>query len=384
MKKLKNCLRRFGAFLSACLMICCLTAPALAAASDAAPMPSHDEFKSHPDSFYVWRTSAQSNHYELIAGRIFLNSDGFALSGSAVHTYSNVLKSFDYRLSDGSHSVFGCAIPSPIRFNYSTLSQLPAFRIDSCTPWYVAMLHFYPLSGQDLSSVYCFIVPFLGSSDRSLVFSNSESSSIDSFDAAFFDSPFLSYPFATRSYSSSDRAGFHVVGGTPLFDSYDSSSFLTLANSYYISGSTSLSPYPNGYTVSSSDIGVVFIKKPSFNYITDVADYSVSVKGCFSFFVNKTLLPDVQPGDWISSGDLEKMQDQLVNDFGVNSDTLKNSKQNFDSWQNSNSIDTDIANSSFDVFNALMQNFGQFVAIVALLCFGAVVIRVLIRKAVEG
>ena len=185
-KSFGNHFRRAGALLSAILMICCMTAPALAASSDAASMPSINDFIAHPNSFYVWRSPNNlPYHYELIASPIVLDSDGFAVSGSTTYTYSNVLKSFDYVLGDGSHAVFGCAIPLPILFPYSTLDNLPSFRVDVSTPWYSSRLHFYPSSGQDLSNVYCYLAPLTCSLDRSLVFSHSDSSSTDSFDAPF-------------------------------------------------------------------------------------------------------------------------------------------------------------------------------------------------------
>lgn len=384
-KKKQWCLlKRFATLVAALLMICCMTAPAFAA-SDEAAMPSFDDFKAHPDSFYVWRSAVGfATRYELIAGPMVLTGDSLIAGMSAHHSYSCSFKNFEYSEGDGSYTVFGCAVPSPIRFYYSTLDFLPSFRIDSFSAWYGTTLHFYPVDGQDLSNVYCYIVPLYGSADKALLYSNSDSSSFDSLDAAFFDSPFLSYPFALRSYSKTVSNGFALVGGTPLFDSYTISSFLSLDHSYFLSSTLTLSPYPDGYSIPSSDIGVVFVRKPSGTYITDASSYSVSVDGAFSFLVPKTLLSGVKPGDWISAADVENLQDQLLNDFDVNSDTLKNSKQNFDSWQNSNTIDTDVADTSLDLINGLMQNVGQFVFVVSLLCFGAVVLRVLIRKAVEG
>lgn len=382
MRNFKMGVRRLGASFAALLMICCLTAPALAA-SDEASMPSVPDFRSHSGSWYVWR-SVDPYTYELIAAPIYLDSDNFLVSPSSHRSYSNTFNSFEYSVGDGSRSVFGCAIPSPISFFSSTASLLPSFPISLGDNPYSASFHFYPFAGQDVSNVYCYIAPVFGSLDRSLVSIGSDSSSFDSFDEAFFDSPFLAYPFALRSYSNTSSSGFYRVGGTPLFESYYYYSPLNLSSSYYFSSTSTLSPYPTGYTIPSSDCGVVFVKQPSQTYVTSASSFSVSVDGAFSLLVSKSLLSGVQPGDWISHGTMDKLQDQLVNDFDVDSDTLKNSKQSFDSWQNSNTIDTDVADTSLDIINGLMQNVGQFAFIVSLLCFGAVVLRVLIRKAVEG
>lgn len=386
MNKKQRCfVKRFAALVAALVISLSLPVSALAAGDDTAPMPSFADFKAHPDSFYVLRTAVgNSNRYELIAGPMVFNGNSLVASSSAHHSYSNTLKSFDYGFGDGSHTVYGCAIPSPIRFYYSTLDYLPSFRIDAFQAWYDCGLHFYPVEGQNLSNVYCYIVPLLGSVDRRLIYSHSDSSSIDSFDAAFFDSPFLAYPFAHRSYSNTSQSSYSIVGGTPLDDSYNYLSVLNLNNSYYFSGTSTLHPYPQGYSVSSSDIGVVFIKKPSGTYITDVSNYSVSVDGAFSFLVSKPILPGVKPGDWLSKGDFDKLQDQLVNDFDINSDTLKDSKDNLNSWNSTSSVDSDVASGATGLLNGIFQNLGTFLFSVSLLCFGAVVLRMLIRKAVDG
>lgn len=384
-KKCRCFFKRFAALVAALVISFSLPVSALAAGDDTAPMPSYADFKAHPDSFYVWRTAiGNSNRYELIAGPMEVNGNTLIAESSAYHSYSNTLKSFDYASGDGSHTVYGCAIPAPIRFYYSTLDFLPSFRLDAFQAWYDCGLHFYPVDGQELSSVYVYIVPLFGSVDRQLIFSHSDSSSIDSFDAAFFDSPFLAYPFALRSYSNTSHSSYSIVGGTPLDDSYNYLSVLNLYNSYYFSGTSSLHPYPEGYTVSSSDIGVVFIKKPSGTYITDVSNYSVSVDGAFSFLVSKLILSGVKPGDWLSKADFDKLQDQLVKDFDINSDTLTNSKDNLNSWSSTSSVDSDIASGASGLLGGLFQNLGTFLFSVSLLCFGAVVLRMLIRKAVEG
>lgn len=384
-KKCRCFFKRFAALVAALVFSFSLPVSALAAGDDSAPMPSFADFKAHPDSFYVWRTAiGNSNRYELIAGPMVVNGNTLIAESSAYHTYSNTLKAFDYAYGDGSHTVCGCAIPAPIRFYYSTLDFLPSFRLDAFQAWYDCGLHFYPVDGQDLSSVYVYIVPLFGSVDRQLIFSHSDSSSIDSFDAAFFDSPFLAYPFALRSYSNTSHSSFSIVGGTPLDDSYNYLSVLNLYNSYYFSGTSSLHPYPEGYTVSSSDIGVVFIKKPSSTYITDVSNFSVSVDGAFSFLVSKSILSSVKPGDWLSKADFDKLQDQLVNDFDINSDTLTNSKDNLNSWSSTSSVDFDVASGASGLLGGLFQNLGSFLFSVSLLCFGAVVLRMFIRKAVEG
>ena len=93
---------------------------------------------------------------------------------------------------------------------------------------------------------------------------------------------------------------------------------------------------------------------------------------------------DIDVGSWLSADDLEKLQDQLINDFDVDSNTLKNSKDNLNSWNSTSSVDSDVASGAIGILNGIFQNLGTFLFSVSLLCFGAVVLRMLIRKAVDG
>ena len=189
-------------------------------------------------------------------------------------------------------------------------------------------------------------------------------------------------------FSTSTTSSYLGPGNTPLV----SSSFLSWGrdtwqgDAFHFSSSYS---FPSSaaciwFCLDSKD--PVVDLKPNPDYLDPFdSDYLSNLWFFPSLFVKSQFLPDsVEVGDWISHGTMDKLQDQLVNDFDVNSDTLKNSKQNFDSWQNSNTIDTDVADTGLNIINALMQNVGQFAFVVSLLCFGAVVLRVLIRKAVEG
>ena len=104
-----------------------------------------------------------------------------------------------------------------------------------------------------------------------------------------------------------------------------------------------------------------------------------------SLWVPAALLPaDVAVGDWISQGTMDKLQDQLVKDFDIDSDTLKNSKDNLNSWNSTSSVDSDVASGASGLLGGLFQNLGTFLFSVSLLCFGAVVLRMLLRKAVDG
>ena len=94
-------------------------------------------------------------------------------------------------------------------------------------------------------------------------------------------------------------------------------------------------------------------------------------------------MPDVKLGDWLSDSP-EDLQDAITNQFGIDSGTLENSKDNLNSWNSSSSVDSDVASGAFGLLGGLFQNLGTFLFSVSLLCFGAVVLRMFIRKAVDG
>lgn len=389
MRKFKMGIRRLGASLSALLMVCCLTVPAFAAGSAWPSSPFADDFISHPFSWYVWQEKyINSPGYELICSPMFQR--GSTNTPNFGYSYSTDSSTYSYTNSSGVTTVYMYALPFIPSSSSGLWADFPSFPVgtpsSSC-----GAIRLYPYSGSGylagLSDVF---------SDRSVyAFLTSWPSSGGSSYSDVFEHENLNYNpiyvpsniffFGDRTVSGSNVSGFGIRNG-------DNNFWATPSNTNYLGLSSShmstpaYRPFPSNFSIPSSDVGLVFCKRPSSDGMHAYnSEFNVSLSFVPTLWVPKALLPaDVQVGDWISQGTMDKLQDQLVNDFDVNSDTLKNSKQNFDSWQNSNTIDTDVANTSLDIINGLMQNVGQFAFIVSLLCFGAVVLRVLIRKAVEG
>lgn len=386
MKKKHRCFfKRFAALVAALVLCASLCVPAFAS-NVVADIPSVAEFRKHPSSWFVWRSFDLNGYtyYELTASSISFDGD-FVSSGP---TYENQLFDISYTSGSDSHYDFACATPIPIT-GVSPWSALPSFTITSGFRYYSSAVRFYPASGTDLSNLYIYLVPLFNQSDLSVGFSASSGSLNYTVPSGFFDSPFYSYSFALRSYSSTLTSGYHLVGGSSKFSTASSSSGsvsnnLSLSGSYYINHYDSLAPYPQGYNVSTSNLGVVFVRKPSSGLITSASFFSASVSGVFTVLVNSVVTGDLTVGSWLSTEDLKDLQDQLVNDFDVDSDTLKNSKDNLNSWNSTSSVDSDIASGAIGFLNGIFQNLGTFLFSVSLLCFGAVVLRMLIRKAVDG
>ena len=53
-------------------------------------------------------------------------------------------------------------------------------------------------------------------------------------------------------------------------------------------------------------------------------------------------------------------------------------------WNDTETVDTDVAFSAMSALNAMFQNLGSFLFIISLMVFGAVVLRMFIKKAVDG
>lgn len=388
-------IRRIGASFAALLMVCCLTVPALAAGHDWPASPVVSDFESHSNCWYVWRRVSLSNvpGFELISLPMVEYGDTDTVANNMSPIYSTASSTCSYTHSDGSSvTTFMYSVP------YIPASQLsgywadfPSFPVGLKPSRISGVVRLYPFirAGylSNISDVF---------SDRSLKAfltswpSSGGSSIADHYDHEFFDGLPIYIPsniffFGSKTDTTSNHTSFSISGGSNDFwASPSNGKYLSLETSHL--SNSQMSSFPPNSTISSSDIGFVFAKELDSGYHPYNSEFNVSdLRFSATLWVPAGLLPsDVQVGDWISKATVEDMQDDLVNEFGVTSDTLKDSKQNFDSWQNSNTIDTDVADTGLNIINALMQNVGQFAFIVSLLCFGAVVLRVLIRKAVEG
>lgn len=388
----KKVSRRIGASFAALLMICCMTAPALAS-HNWPSSPSYQDFLSHHGSWYVWKTSPVDGElaYELICHPIYeyngSNTSGFSFPAS----YSTDSRTYSYTSNDTTVTLLA-AIPYIPYGASGYWSELPSFPVGSGTSYsHCAYVRIYPVTSKGAlstiddifsdTSIHFYLTSAFSSSGSSFAYSPTDTI-LDDFPVFVPNSVFIA---GSKTDTSTNHTSFSLQDGAINF-------WATPTNGKYVDLSSShtsshtMRPFAQGATIPSSDLGLVFFKDPGSGYFASASQFNVSdLAFTASLLVPKALLPaDVKVGDWISQGTMDKLQDQLVNDFDVNSDTLKDSKANFDSWQNSNTIDTDVAYTGLNIINALMQNVGQFVFIVSLLCFGAVLLRVLIRKAVEG
>lgn len=394
--------RRAGALLSALLMVCCMTAPALASGPDSTvSMPTYLDFVQHRFSWYVWRSDGV-NRAELIATPLNFDSDGYISGVSSGYPYDVSITSRQFSNSDSSRVV---------TYGFPNLCEL----YGACGSW--RYYPSFPVGHTNSDSCHVKLYPYVKSGfDKSLLESNGyvaavcpspEYYSLTSSIGTHSDIPngvtriFPEFPFNQCLYpiSYGPWTDGNNHGNTwTIFNKLDDDAFALPSNSYkngaspfycpvldaalfWSSGSVwqnSGSRFPKSYSFPSSVAYVWVAKKDaptgSLSGLWFIPTLSVPLQYLPSGF---------QFGDWISAADLEKMQDQLLNDFDVDSGTLKDSKSSFDSWQNASTIDQTAASTGLQAINATIGSLGQVVAVLSLAAFGAVVLRILLRKAVS-
>lgn len=106
-----------------------------------------------------------------------------------------------------------------------------------------------------------------------------------------------------------------------------------------------------------------------------------------SFWVDANKLPaGLEVGDEFPANNdaFDNLREELLKQFPEASENIENGKTTIQGWNDTETVDTDVASTSISALNALFQNLGGFLFIVSLMVFGAVVLRMLIRKAVDG
>lgn len=390
-KKFRCFFKRFAALLASLMVSFSLCTPCFAGFEAEAVMPSLDDFYSHHGSWYVWRSATISGFpfYELLCSPISVSGTSYSLPYSV--SYSTNAFDVSYLADDSGLAYdYACAFPLPLRGASGYWYELPSFPIgwgmksDTCS------VRVYSTAAQPSGS-FGFLTSSFSRSDRLLSFGNtagsSSGSSTDTLDSFSFSSPFYSYPFAIRRTTSNSASGYVLQGGDNNFiipsPGYSSTRALHLGVTRYLLGTHDFVPYPSGYTIPSSDIGFVFVQQPSSTPIFSASAFNTTGSFAFSLLVPVSRLPDVKLGDWISDSP-EDLQDAITNEFGIDSGTLKDSKDTLNSWNNSSSVESDVAAGASGLLGGLFQNLGTFLFSVSLLCFGAVVLRMFIRKAVDG
>lgn len=123
------------------------------------------------------------------------------------------------------------------------------------------------------------------------------------------------------------------------------------------------------------------------NYVYDTHNFDLRVSAEISFWIDANKLPAaLQVGDEFPADTdaFDQLRDDLIDQFPEAFENIQNGKDIIQGWNDSETVDSDVASTSMSVLNAMFQNLGGFLFIISLMVFGAVVLRMLIRKAVDG
>lgn len=137
----------------------------------------------------------------------------------------------------------------------------------------------------------------------------------------------------------------------------------------------------------SSDSLILFVVYPSWHDVSIPGKYRLEASAVVSYWIDANKLPaGLGVGDEFPANNdaFENLRDELLEQFPEASDKVETGKDTIEGWNNTETVDTDVASTSISVLNALFQNLGGFLFIISLMVFGAVVLRMLIRKAVDG
>ena len=144
---------------------------------------------------------------------------------------------------------------------------------------------------------------------------------------------------------------------------------------------------PTLYNLSSDNLVIICAPYVSGSLSNYPFQGRIRVSAEVSFYIDATKLPaGLKVGDEFPADTdaFDQLRDDLIEQFPEASDNIENGKDTIQGWNDTETVDTDVASTSISALNAMFQNLGGFLLIVSLMVFGAVVLRMLIRKAVDG
>lgn len=216
------------------------------------------------------------------------------------------------------------------------------------------------------------------------IFSDTTDSATGGFVVPMDAIPIFPYILATSENSSLQAGSLSFSGDNPQTILISPNTFETLVYGWPLGNYTSFSGISAGQTyltnLSSDDLIIGFS--------ANVPDYALfSVNAAVSFWVDANKLPaGLQVGDEFPADTdaFDEMRDELIDQFPEASENIQNGKDTLTGWNDAETVDTDVATSAMSALNAMFQNLGSFLFIVSLMVFGAVVLRMFIKKAVDG
>lgn len=231
-----------------------------------------------------------------------------------------------------------------------------------------------------------FLVPLLKSYALTSTFSRYSSATAFTGSFSYFPAALLNGTSDYVSYYGSDGIVLPAPGESSI-KRFDTMSNLVPAMFYSPSIGPSVDKVETLHNASSSQI--IWIAIPNVNWPGSGSPlgYYADVTCVISYWIDANKLPaGLQVGDEFPADTdaFDQLRDNLIDQFPEASDNIQNGKDILTGWNDTETVDTDVASSAMSFLNAMFQNLGSFLFIVSLMVFGAVVLRMFIRKAVDG
>ncbi len=383
MKKKQRCfVKRFAALVAALMLCSSLCVPCFASNNAATKKWVVS------DERMLITESGSSGRYLLLSP--YVNGEKYA---ATFRTIGQSVK----RLNDNPPYDFWCA---PVNYPDWWRSAIPLGAVSYVHFSSVVVKSISDTKGtspSSISSVYFYPLNSRYSFDATLSYSSS---------AVAVASPLFSYPVALHyaPTSSSSTTLYNSGWGIPVSSSGTGSAYYELQNSkqicyssaFQLTTGAALAPafqpgfcsLPTMYNVSSNEL--IFVVAPEFMgyQVTKTAySYDIVVSAVVEFWVDANKLPaGLQVGDEFPADTdaFDQLRDDLIDQFPEAFDNIQNGKATIQGWNDTETVDSDVASTSISVLNAMFQNLGSFLFIISLMVFGAVVLRMFIRKAVDG
>lgn len=140
------------------------------------------------------------------------------------------------------------------------------------------------------------------------------------------------------------------------------------------------------YNASSDAFRIGVLPVSHFDYSANMS-LIVECTAIVSYWVDANKLPaGLAVGDQFPANNdaFDSLRDELLEQFPEAAENIANGKSTLTGWNDTETVDTEVASTSMSALNAMFQNLGSFLFIISLMVFGAVVLRLFIKKAVSG
>lgn len=301
--------------------------------------------------------------------------------------YATPIRSLTYsvELSSGVYDKWTC----PVNYPDWWRADLPlgsASYVEISSPTIKEARSWNPKTGARQNAESVFLVPLLKSYALTSTFSRYSSATAFTGSFSFFPSAILNGTSDYVSYYGTDGIVLPASGESTI-KRFDTMSNLVPAMFYDPSIGPSVNKVETLHNASSSQI--IWIAIPDVNWPASnlALNYLADVTCVISYWIDANKLPaGLQVGDEFPADTdaFDQLRDDLIDQFPEASENIQNGKDTLTGWNDTETVDTDVASSAMSALNAMFQNLGSFLFIVSLMVFGAVVLRMFIRKAVDG